>query len=313
MTDRLFRIGTRGSLLALKQSGNIKAALESLWPGLRVELSVMKTTGDKILDVPLSKVGGKGLFVKEIEDALLAREVDLAVHSMKDVPAALPEGLVIGLIPPREDPRDVLITRHGSTISDLPEGAEVGTSSLRRAAQLRKLRPDLRISNLRGNLDTRLRKLQEGLYDAIVLAAAGLLRMGWEDAISSYLDPEEFLPAIGQGALGIEVRIDDSEVLDLLAPLHHPETAVAVEAERAFLEKLEGGCQVPIGGYARVAGGQVELTGLVASPDGTEIFRKSGTAPIHEARSLGWRLAQEMLDAGAKRILDEVYCNSPGV
>ena len=312
MTDRLFRIGTRGSLLALKQSENIKAAMESLWPGVRIELTIIKTTGDKILDVPLSKVGGKGLFVKEIEDALLAREVDLAVHSMKDVPSVLPEGLEIGLIPPREDPRDVLITRHGSRIADLPQGAEVGTSSLRRAAQLRKLRPDLVIRNLRGNLDTRLRKLREGLYDAIVLAAAGLHRMGWQDAISSYLDPAEFLPAIGQGALGIEVRGDDAEVLTMLAPLHHTETAVAVEAERGFLEKLEGGCQVPIGGYARVVGELVELAGMVASVDGSEIFRESATGPWHEARSLGWNLAREMLDAGAKRILDEVYGNSPG-
>jgi hydroxymethylbilane synthase len=307
LSNRILRIGTRGSLLALKQSETMKAAIEALSSEVRVELNVIKTTGDKIVDVPLSKLGGKGLFVKEIEDALLARSVDLAVHSMKDVPSVLPGELIIAMIPAREDPRDVLVTRHGSRLSDLPEGAVVGTSSLRRTAQLKKIRSDLRIENLRGNLDTRLRKLREGLYDAIVLAAAGLHRMGWNDCISCYLEPEEFLPAIGQGALGIEVRRDDTEMLELLAPLHHPDTAVAVEAERSFLEKLEGGCQVPIGGYARVVGDRVELSGLVASLDGREIIRRTARGPRTEAASLGRGLAQELLDAGAKRILDEVY------
>lgn len=310
MTNRVIRIGTRGSMLALKQSENVRKDLEALWEGLGVELHIIKTTGDKILDVPLAQVGGKGLFVKEIEDALLADAVDIAVHSMKDVPAFLPDGLEIGVIPRREDPRDVLVTRHGKLLSDLPAGARVGTSSLRRSAQLKRLRPDLSIETLRGNLDTRLRKLREGLYDAIVLAAAGLHRMGWEENISSYLDPSEFLPAIGQGAIGIELRSADEDVRRLLTPLHHPDTAVAVEAERSLLQELEGGCQVPIGGYARVLGDEVELTGLVASLDGREVFRSTQRAPRREARELGKRLAQELLAAGARRILEEVYRNN---
>lgn len=303
----VLRIGTRGSMLALQQSTHVKESLEALWPGLRVELKIIKTTGDKILDVPLAKVGGKGLFVKEIEDALLAREVDIAVHSVKDVPAELPDGLAIGTIPLREDPRDVLILRSGAKLSDLPEGARAGTSSLRRRAQLLRLRPDLNIENLRGNLDTRLRKLGEGLYDAIILAAAGLHRMGWKDRISAYLDETEFVPAIGQGAVGIEVRVEDDTIRRFLAPLHHSETALAVEAERSLLKELEGGCQVPIGGHARVLGEDLELTGLVASLDGKRVFRTTLKAPRKEASALGVRLARELLDSGAGEILDEIY------
>lgn len=303
----ILRIGTRGSMLALRQSTHVKESLEALWPGLRVELVIIKTTGDKILDVPLAKVGGKGLFVKEIEDALLAREADIAVHSVKDVPAELPDGLTIGTIPLREDPRDVLILRSGEKLSDLPEGSRAGTSSLRRRAQLLRLRPDLNIENLRGNLDTRLRKLGEGLYDAIILAAAGLHRMGWKDRISSYFDETEFVPAIGQGAIGIEVRAEDDTIRRLLAPLHHPETALAVEAERSLLRELEGGCQVPIGGHARVLGGELELTGLVASLDGERVFRTTLKAPRKEAGALGVRLARELLDSGAGEVLDEIY------
>lgn len=310
MTNKILRIGTRGSLLALKQSTNIKTALEALWPDLEVELVIIKTMGDKILDVPLSKVGGKGLFVKEIEDALLAQSVDLAVHSLKDVPSLLPQALEIGIIPQREDPRDVLIMRHGNSLSDLAPGARVGTSSLRRAAQLRRLRPDIETRDLRGNLDTRLRKLEEGLYDAIILAAAGLHRMGWKDRISYYLDPVEFVPAIGQGALGIEIRSEDAQTRQWLAPLHHPDTATAVEAERAFLKELEGGCQVPIGGYAQVRGETVEFSGLVASLDGREIFRDCRSAPRAEAQALGRQMAQKLLEAGARRVLEEVYRNA---
>jgi hydroxymethylbilane synthase len=294
-------------MLALKQSGNVKTALEALWPGLRVELEIIKTTGDKILDVPLAKVGGKGLFVKEIEDALLARTVDLAVHSMKDVPAVLPEGLEIGAIPKREDPRDVIVTRVGKGIADLPRGGRVGTSSLRRASQIRKLRPDLEILTLRGNIETRLRKLTEGMFDAIILAAAGLHRMGWQDRVTAYLDPAEFVPAIGQGAIGIEVRSDDEKIHEILAPLHDPETAVAVEAERSLLKTLEGGCQVPIGGHARLVDGTLRISGLVASLDGQEMFRVSRTGPPADARQLGREVGLELLDAGAKRILDEIY------
>ena len=307
LTDRVLRIGTRGSLLALKQSENVKAALEALWPEVRIELRVIKTMGDKILDVPLAKVGGKGLFVKEIEDALLNQSVDLAVHSMKDVPSDLPDGLLIGAIPAREDPRDVLVANRGESLQDLPVAAKVGTSSLRRAAQLKKLRPDLEIQNLRGNLDTRLRKVQEGVYDAIVLAAAGLHRMGWDSRITCYLNPDDFLPAIGQGAIGIEIRRDDQHLHHLLAPLQHQDTAVAVTAERALLKELEGGCQVPIGGHARVMGETVELTGLVASLDGREIFLSTRSALREEAEYLGRSLAREILAAGGKRILEEIY------
>jgi hydroxymethylbilane synthase len=307
LTNRILYIGTRGSLLALTQSEGVKSALERQWRECRVELKIIKTTGDKILDVPLAKVGGKGLFVKELEDALLERAVDLAVHSMKDVPADLPHGLEIGAIPKREDPRDVLISRTGKDLSGLPPNARVGTSSLRRAAQLKSIRPDLEIENLRGNLDTRLRKLQDGQYDAIVLAAAGIHRMGWQDRITAYLSPTEFLPAIGQGAIGIEIRSEDRAIRELLAPVHDSDTAVAVRAERSLLKGLEGGCQVPIAGYAQVSYGRVELTGLVASLDGKQIFRQTRSSPCDQAESLGRDLARELLDAGARTILDEIY------
>lgn len=294
-------------MLALQQSGMIKAVLESLWPGISVELKVIKTTGDKITDVPLAKVGGKGLFVKEIEDALLDGTVDMAVHSMKDVPALLPEGLHIGAVPEREDPRDALILRSGSTIEDLPPGAVIGTSSLRRAAQILKLRPDFEIRTLRGNLDTRLRKLTDGQYDAIILASAGLRRMGWEDRITLLLDPSIFLPAIGQGALGIESRIGDERVRRILEPLNHPETASAVAAERSLLKELEGGCQVPIGGYASVSGDTIELAGLVASIDGRKVFKAKLAGTVGNAVELGKSVAAELLASGARNILDEVY------
>lgn len=307
LTNRTLRIGTRGSLLALKQSTMVKETLESLWPGLRVELHIIKTTGDKILDVPLAKVGGKGLFVKEIEDALLAEEVDLAVHSIKDVPALLPPGLEIGAIPRREDPRDVLITRSGEGLDALPFGARVGTSSLRRSAQLKSLRHDLDIQNLRGNLDTRLRKLHEGMYDAILLAAAGMHRMGWEDKISHYLESDAFIPAIGQGAIGIEHRSADRDVQQILAPVHDGDTAVAVRAERSLLKELEGGCQVPIGGHALVQGDEVTLTGLVASLDGRKVFRVIRSAGRQDAEALGREVARVLLDRGARQILADIY------
>lgn len=307
LSRRVLKIGTRGSLLALTQSGFIRKRIEECRHEVQVELVVIKTTGDKIQDVPLAKVGGKGLFVKEIEEALLSREVDLAVHSMKDVPARLPEGLTIGVIPAREDPRDVLVARTAGGLKELPHGASVGSSSLRRAAQIRAHRPDLRVENLRGNLDTRLRKLEEGRYEAILLAAAGLHRMGWRDRITSYLEVEDFLPAVGQGALGLEFREDDHVVRELLAPLHHPETAMAVQAERSFLDTLEGGCQVPIGGHARVRGDRLELSGLVASVDGSEVFRITRSAPWGEAVRLGIQVAQELLQTGARSVLEEVY------
>jgi hydroxymethylbilane synthase len=285
----------------------VRDAIQALHPSVRVELVVIKTTGDKILDVPLAKVGGKGLFVKEIEEALLSGAVDLAVHSMKDVPAEVPERLAIVVIPKREDARDALVSRGATRLDELPPGARVGTSSLRRAAQLLMFRPDLVIESLRGNLDTRLRKAEEGVFDAVVLAAAGLHRMGWKERIASYFDAEAFIPAVGQGAIGIEARKDDVELLKLLAPLHDPETAVAVAAERGFLDALQGGCQVPIGGHARVLGGEVELTGLVAATDGKTRFHAVRRGAVGDAEALGRALAQELLDAGAKVILDEVY------
>lgn len=300
------RLGTRGSLLALAQADWVKERLTRRHPGLEVSLTVIKTKGDKILDVPLAKVGGKGLFVKEIEDALLAGEIDLAVHSMKDVPAKLPEGLIISAIPEREDPRDVLITQDGSTLDRLSEGAKVGTSSLRRGAQLLALRPDLDIVPLRGNLDTRLKKLFTENLDAIVLAAAGLIRAKREET-GQHLDPDAFIPAVGQGALGIETREDDPGVRGLLEVLEHPETRARVAAERAFLERLEGGCQVPLAAHAEINGDTISINGMVAELDGRRVIRREMTGPIEDAHELGLRLAAALLDAGADAILKEIY------
>lgn len=311
MAKQLIRIGTRGSMLALQQSGMVKAALKKLWPDLTVELHVIRTTGDKITDVPLAKVGGKGLFVKEIEDALLDGSVDLAIHSMKDVPADLPEGLQIAAVPEREDPRDVLIMHRAKDVESLPPGAVIGTSSLRRGAQMLTMRPDFELRTLRGNLDTRIRKLHEGQYDAIILAAAGLKRMGWQANITAYLDPIDFIPAIGQGALGIEARTGDEPTGRLLAPLNDPDSELAVRAERSLLRELEGGCQVPIGGHARVTGDHIELSGLVASLDGRQVFRTVLKAPREDAVELGKRVAADLLGRGARKILDEVYGLNP--
>lgn len=306
----LLRIGTRASLLAVTQSTWVKTQIEQAHPGTRVELVKITTKGDRILDVPLAKVGGKGLFVKEIEDALLAGEVDLAVHSMKDVPTELPEGLHIGVIPVRETPYDAFLSKTCTTLADLPQGATIGTSSLRRKSQLMALRPDLDIVDLRGNIDTRLRKLDEGVYDAIILAGAGLRRLHLEHRITALLEPTQMLPAISQGALGIELRQDDTELADGLRFLHHGETAVAVEAERAFLLRLEGGCQVPIAAHATLDSGSVTLTGLIASVDGRQILKEATTGPAEQAARLGAQLAQTLLDRGGKAILDAVYCSA---
>ena len=311
MARELIRIATRGSMLALKQSGTVKEALETLWPELRFELQIIKTTGDKITDVPLAKVGGKGLFVKEIEDALLNESADLAVHSMKDVPADLPQGLEIVVIPEREDPRDAMIIRDGETFADLCHGAIIGTGSLRRGSQIRAMRADFEVRNLRGNLETRIRKLDEGQFDAIILAAAGLKRMGWQDRITMVMDPAQFIPAVGQGSLGIEARAADDEILRLLAPLNHPETAIAVKAERSLLKELQGGCQVPIGCHAHLVGNVLELVAMVASLDGSRLFRASGAAPSEDAVELGKKIAVELLDLGARKILDEIYGAQP--
>nr|WP_320011704.1 hydroxymethylbilane synthase [uncultured Desulfobulbus sp.] len=304
------RIGTRASLLAVTQSTWVKNQIEQAHPQTQVELVKITTKGDKILDVPLAKVGGKGLFVKEIEDALLAGEVDLAVHSMKDVPTELPEGLHIGIIPVRETPFDAFISNKYESIAVLPQGATMGTSSLRRKSQLAALRPDLNIVDLRGNIDTRLRKLDEGLYDAIILAGAGLNRLGMTERITTLLPASEMLPAISQGALGIELRQDDSELFAGLQFLHHQPTAVTVAAERAFLLTLEGGCQVPIGAFATLNEESVSLTGLIAEVNGSRILTDTLTGTAADAAILGKTLAQQLLDQGGKAILDEVYQNN---
>jgi len=305
---RHWKVGTRRSMLALTQTNWVVDQLKALDPDATFELHEIVTKGDRILDVTLSKVGGKGLFVKEIEQSLLDRETDLAVHSLKDMPAELPEGLVIGAIPERVDPRDVLLSKDGRTLDQLPHGALVGTSSLRRSAQLLAYRPDIQIESLRGNIDTRVRKLNEGNFDAIVLAAAGLERVKWDGTISQYLPIEISLPAVGQGALAIECRADDEKMLKLLARFDHAPTRLAVTAERSFLHRLEGGCQVPIGAYATVDEGHpqplISLTGLVAAPDGTRVFRHtaSGTDPV----ALGREVAEELLARGAGDILAQV-------
>ncbi len=301
------KIGTRASLLAVTQSTWVKNQIESQYPDTTVELVKITTRGDKILDVPLAKVGGKGLFVKEIEDALAAGRVDLAVHSMKDVPSDLPEGLQVAVIPPRETPFDAFICNGETTLDELPAGARIGTSSLRRKAQLAALRPDLVIEDLRGNLDTRLRKLDEGQYDAIILAGAGLNRLGLQQRIASLFTPEQMLPAIGQGSLGIELRIADDELLTGMQFLHDPKTAITVAAERAFLLRLEGGCQVPIGAHAVLNDDTVTLTGLIAAVDGTRILREQQSAPMKQAVKLGRSLAETLLDRGGRAILDQVY------
>jgi hydroxymethylbilane synthase len=301
------KIGTRGSLLATTQSTWVKKQIEAEHPGITVDLVKIVTKGDKILDVPLAKVGGKGLFVKEIEEALLRKDVDLAVHSMKDVPSELPAELHLGIIPPRENPHDAFISAKFPRFDALPQGATVGTSSLRRRAQIAALRSDLEIVDLRGNLDTRLRKLDEGKFQAIILAAAGLNRLGMSSRATGYFTSEEMLPAVGQGALGIELRKDDTELLAGLSFLNDDNTAVAVAAERAFLYRLEGGCQVPIGAFAEVHEGQVKLTGLVASVDGKEVLKDSISGPDAEAQQVGTELANKLLDMGGREILAEVY------
>ncbi len=272
-----------------------------------VELLPMKTTGDKILDVPLAKIGGKGLFVKEIEEAILDGRADLAVHSMKDVPTEQPEGLIVGVVPEREIPTDTLLSMSYESLDALPEGAKIGTSSLRRQAQLLILRPDLQIESLRGNVNTRLRKLNEGRYDAIVMATAGIKRLGLTAPKHLLLEPPAFLPAIGQGALGIEYRADDTELAKFMAPLNHHASRICVTAERGFLKGLDGGCQVPIAAYATLKGDIVCLEGLVADCGGKRVIRRQAEATADRAEELGLDLAREVLDAGGKPILDELY------
>lgn len=299
-------IGTRGSQLALWQANWVRCAIIDRFPDVTVELRVIKTKGDKILDVALAKVGGKGLFVKEIEEALLAGRIDVAVHSMKDMPADIPEGLWIGAVPERENPLDVLITRTGGPLGTLPEGARVGTSSLRRGAQLRSRRPDLRIRTLRGNLDTRLRKLTSDNLDAIVLAAAGVHRLGMAERVSEYLPAEVMLPAVGQGALCIEVRQEDPRIAPLVATLDDPATRTVVAGERAFLKRLEGGCQVPIAAHGSLSGAVFSLTGLVAEVDGRTLIRQTLSGSAAAPETVGVHLAEHLLALGAKEILDKL-------
>lgn len=304
------RIATRTSALALWQANDVKARLEALHPELVVELVPMVSKGDKILDVPLAKVGGKGLFVKELETALLQGEADIAVHSMKDVPMEFPQGLGLAVICQREDPRDAFVSNHFASLAQLPLGSVVGTSSLRRQAQILERRPDLQIRFLRGNVGTRLSKLDAGEYDAIILAAAGLIRLGEKARIREFLLTSDSLPAGGQGAVGIECRLDDAEVKALIAPLHHLLSAQQVSAERAMNKRLEGGCQVPIACFAIHQEGQLWLRGLVASIDGKSVLRDDIVGAVEDAEHMGVTLAERLLAAGADKILAEVYAQA---
>ena len=301
------RIATRKSPLALWQAHFVQSRLQQLYPQLRVELLPMSTKGDKILDSPLAKVGGKGLFVKELEQAILAGDADIAVHSMKDVPVEFPEGLGLTIICERDDPRDAFVSTGFASIAELPAGSRVGTSSLRRQCQLRAQRPDLQVIDLRGNVNSRLAKLDAGEYDAILLAAAGLKRLGLQERISALLPAELSLPANGQGAVGIECRLDDNELLSLLAPLEHPQTRQRVLAERAMNRALQGGCQVPIGAYAELEGDTLWLRGLVGLPDGSRILRAELRGAVGEPEALGQALAEQLLTQGAAELLAEVY------
>jgi len=306
MSTDLLRIATRKSPLALWQAEHVRTRLLALHPGLQVELLTMSTQGDRILDSPLAKIGGKGLFVKELEQGMLDGRADLAVHSMKDVPAELPDGLCLGAILDREDPRDAFVSRQYSSVDDLPEGARVGTSSLRRQCQLRARRPDLQILDLRGNVGTRLGKLDAGDYDAIVLACAGLKRLGLSARITHALTAEEMLPAIAQGVIGIECRVDDARVRGLIGPLNHDETGQRTAAERAMNATLAGGCQAPVAGYSLLHDGVIELRGLVGQPDGSKVIRGDVSGAAEQAEALGKQLAEDLLARGARSILDEL-------
>ncbi len=307
MIDRPLRIATRQSILAVVQTEYVAQCLQALHPGLEVELVKMSTKGDQLLDSPLAKVGGKGLFVKELEVGLLQGEADIAVHSLKDVPVTVAEGLHLPVVLARHDPRDAFVANHYRTLAELPAGARLGSSSLRRQCQIRARYPDLVVTDLRGNIHTRLRKLDEGQYDAIILAAAGLARAGLEERIVDRLEPEQSLPAIGQGVLGIECRLHDSEIEALIAPLHDPDTGYCITAERAMNRRLQGGCQVPIAGYAvREDDHTLYLRGLVGHPDGQTVYRAEDRAPLNAAEALGQRVADDLLSQGAGAILAEL-------
>ena len=307
---KTLKIGTRGSKLALWQANWVKSALNTQHPSFSVELVIIKTKGDKILDVPLSKVGGKGLFVKEIEEALLDGRIDLAVHSMKDMPSEIPKGLCIGAIPERENPQDVLISKKGLPLSQLEPGARIGTSSLRRAAQLLHARPDMHVFPLRGNVDTRLKKLETENLDAIVLAAAGVKRLGLENRITQFLDENIMLPAVGQGALCIEIRQNDPEVAPIVAELEHPQTRTIVMGERAFLNRLEGGCQVPIAAHGKIDNTIFTICGLVATVDGKTILKETFSGSEGSAETIGVELANHLVSMGAKTIMENLKFDS---
>ncbi len=312
--SKTLTIATRESALALWQAETVRAALQAAHPGLQVDLLGMTSRGDKILDVPLAKVGGKGLFVKELETALLEGRADIAVHSMKDVPMEFPQGLALGVICEREDPSDAFVSNRFSCLAELPAGGVVGTSSMRRECQLRERRPDLEVRFLRGNVNTRLRKLDDGEYDAVILASAGLIRLGFAQRIRERLAFTDSLPAGGQGAVGIELRDNDTDTLALLRTLHHAPTTYRVQAERAMNTRLQGGCQVPIAGFAEFTSGdgsaesdELWLRGLVGKPDGSLMLRAEGRAPASDAAALGVKVAEDLLAQGAGDILAEVY------
>ena len=308
MAKKTLRIGTRASALALWQANWVKSELEKRYPDLEVTLTKIKTQGDKILDVPLAMVGGKGLFTKELQESMLRNETDMAVHSMKDVPTYFPDGLALRCITEREDCRDIVILRPGvSTWRDLPQGGRVGTSALRRKAQLLHLRPDLQMVDIRGNVETRIRKLTEDNLHAVILASAGMKRLGFESQISEYLPVDVSIPAIGQGALGLETRVDDEETNSLIDFFNHPETDWAVRGERAFLKRLEGGCQVPIACHGVVSGDQLTLTGFVSDVNGVRCLKKVTSGAVADCEKLGTSLADDLLIQGAGEILNEVY------
>jgi hydroxymethylbilane synthase len=299
------RIGTRGSLLAKWQAEHVRKQLFQL-TGIEAEIVIIKTSGDKLQNTPLSKIGGQGIFVKELEEALFEETIDLAVHSVKDVPTEVPSRLSFPAVCRREDVRDCLVSHNGAALANLRQGARVGTGSLRRQAQLRHLRPDLDVRDLRGNVDTRLRKVESGEYEAVLLAKAGLDRLGWSQRITETLSPEIFLPAVGQGAIAVECRLNDTEAAQALEKLDHPETRTAIIAERALLAALQGGCQVPLGAWARLERGELLLEACVCSADGAQYVKQSATAPPDQATQLGQHMAKLLFDAGAQSILEEV-------
>jgi hydroxymethylbilane synthase len=304
------RIATRQSRLALWQAEHVAALLRTAHPGLDVVLVPMTTQGDRVLDRTLAAVGGKGLFIKELEVAMAEHRADIAVHSMKDVPSDMPPGMMLAAMLPRADPRDAFVSNHYKRFADLPHGARLGTSSLRRQCQLSHLRPDLQLTTLRGNVDTRLRKLDDGEYDAIILAAAGLVRLGLQSRIADHIDLEQSVPAVGQGIIGIECRDDDDRSIALVRALNDPSAWQCCEAERAFAQRLQGSCQSPIAGFARIADAQIRLDGVVGLPDGTKVFRDTIRGPVADGPALGVALAERLLSAGAQQLLDDLRAAS---